>query len=126
MSSASRARQEAAAAASGAGRSRKRARTVGEIGDRVVARSWHGEVRVAYSRVRPDRSAEGCRLLRDLKVALLFLTRFPVQIDETVTMRDLAAAVYAFPLVGAVVGLLAGLAFVGAALLGLPPPARRR
>ena len=61
------------------------------------------------------------RLLRDLKVALLFLTRFPVQIDGTVTMRDLAAAVHAFPLVGAVVGLLAGLAFAGASLLGLPP-----
>ena len=36
-------------------------------------------------------------------------------------MRDLAAAVYAFPLVGAVVGLLAGLAFGGASLVGLPP-----
>jgi adenosylcobinamide-GDP ribazoletransferase len=60
-------------------------------------------------------------LLRDLKVALLFLTRFPVQIDGTVTMRDLSAAVYAFPLVGAVVGLLGGLAFGGASLLGLPP-----
>ena len=59
-------------------------------------------------------------MLRDLKVALLFLTRFPVQVDGTVTMRDLAAAVYAFPLVGAVVGLLAGLAFGGASLLGLP------
>ncbi len=59
-------------------------------------------------------------MLRDLKVALLFLTRFPVQIDGTVTMRDLAAAVYAFPLVGAVVGLLAGLAFGGASLVGLP------
>ena len=45
-------------------------------------------------------------LLRDLKVALLFLTRLPVRVDGTVTMRDLAAAVYAFPLVGAVVGLL--------------------
>ena len=60
-------------------------------------------------------------MLRDLKVALLFLTRFPVQIDGTVTMRDLAAAVYAFPIVGAMVGLLGGLAFGGASLVGLPP-----
>jgi adenosylcobinamide-GDP ribazoletransferase len=60
-------------------------------------------------------------LLRDLKVALLFLTRLPVRVDGAVTMRDLAAAVYAFPLVGAVVGLLAGLAYTAAGWLGLPP-----
>ena len=57
---------------------------------------------------------------RDLKVAALFLTRFPIQVDGTVTMRDLAAAVYAFPLMGAAVGLLGGLAFAAAAWLGLP------
>lgn len=60
-------------------------------------------------------------MLRDLKVALLFLTRFPVQLDGTVTMRDLARAVHAFPLVGAIVGLLAGLAYAAASLVGLPP-----
>ena len=60
-------------------------------------------------------------MLRDLKVALLFLTRLPVQIDGKVSMRDLAGAVYAFPLVGAVVGLFGGLAFTGASLAGLPP-----
>jgi adenosylcobinamide-GDP ribazoletransferase len=59
-------------------------------------------------------------LFRDLKVALLFLTRFPVQVDGAVTMRDLAAAVYAFPLVGAGLGLLGGLAYGGATGLGLP------
>ena len=46
------------------------------------------------------------RLLQDLKVAALFLTRFPVQVDGAVNMRDLAAAVYAFPIMGAAVGLL--------------------
>ena len=59
-------------------------------------------------------------MLRDLKVAQLFLTRFPVQVDGTATMRDLAAAVYAFPLVGAMVGLLAGLAYWAALGVGLP------
>lgn len=59
-------------------------------------------------------------MLRDLKVALLFLTRLPVQVDGAVTMRDLAAAVYAFPLVGAVIGLLAGLAYWIALQLNLP------
>src|SRR3954469_25161390 len=58
--------------------------------------------------------------LRDLKIAALFLTRFPVHLDGTVTMRDLAGAVYAFPLVGAAVGLLGGLAFATAAWSGLP------
>lgn len=59
-------------------------------------------------------------MLRDLKVALLFLTRLPIQVDGAVTMRDLAAAVYAFPLVGAVIGLLAGLAYWIALQLNLP------
>ena len=59
-------------------------------------------------------------MLRDLKVALLFLTRFPVQVDGAVTMRDLAAAVYAFPIVGAVIGLLGGLAYWAAMRVGLP------
>ena len=58
--------------------------------------------------------------MRDLKVAALFLTRFPVRLDGTATMRDLAGAVYAFPLVGAAVGLLGGLAFAVATWLGLP------
>ena len=59
-------------------------------------------------------------MLRDLKVAALFLTSFPVHLDGSVTMRDLAGSVYAFPLVGAAVGLLGGLAFSAAAWLGLP------
>ena len=59
-------------------------------------------------------------MLRDLKVALLFLTRFPVQVDGAVTMRDLSAAVYAFPAVGAVIGLLGGLAYWAAMRVGLP------
>ncbi len=68
----------------------------------------------------PQVGLEGTILLQDLKVAALFLTRFPVQIDGQVSMRDLAAAVYAFPLMGAAVGLLGGLGFVVAGWLGLP------
>ena len=59
-------------------------------------------------------------MLQDLRVAALFLTRFPVPAEGTVTMRDLAAAVYAFPLMGAAVGLLGGLGFWAASLVGLP------
>jgi adenosylcobinamide-GDP ribazoletransferase len=59
-------------------------------------------------------------VLRDLKVAALFLTRFPVQLEGAVGMRDLAAAAYAFPLVGAAVGLIGSLGFWAASRLGLP------
>ena len=55
-------------------------------------------------------------MLQDLKVAALFLTRFPVQLDGPVNMRDLAGAVYAFPIMGAAVGLLGGLGFAAAAV----------
>ena len=59
-------------------------------------------------------------MLQDFKVAALFLTRFPVRVDGQVSMRDLAAAVYAFPVMGAAVGLLGGLGFAAAGWLGLP------
>jgi adenosylcobinamide-GDP ribazoletransferase len=59
-------------------------------------------------------------LLQDLKVAALFLTSLPVKTAGDISMRDLAQAVYAFPLMGALVGFLGGLAFLAASLLGLP------
>lgn len=59
-------------------------------------------------------------MLQDIKVAALFLTSLPVQLPRPVTMRDLAQAVYAFPVMGAFVGLLGGLAFLAASLVGLP------
>ena len=68
-------------------------------------------------------ACKGRAVLQDLKVAALFLTRFPVQVDGKVTMRDLAAAVYAFPLMGAAVGLLGGLAFAAAGLARPAAPA---
>ena len=74
--------------------------------------------RVARARGRACGGAEV--VLQDVKVAALFLTRFPVQVEGTITMRDLAQAVYAFPLMGAAVGLLGGLGFTAASLVGLP------
>lgn len=59
-------------------------------------------------------------MLQDLKVAALFLTSLPVRVTGQVSMRDLAQAVYAFPIVGAAVGLSGGLVFLLASLLGLP------
>ena len=60
-------------------------------------------------------------MLADLKVALVFLTRVPVPIGGTVSMRDLARTVYLFPLVGVAVGAVGGIAFWLASRLELPP-----
>lgn len=59
---------------------------------------------------------------RNGKVALAFLTRLPVPAPPTWRGADLAASVPMFPVVGLVVGLLAGLAYAVATLVGLPPP----
>lgn len=59
-------------------------------------------------------------MLQDLKVAIVFLTRIPVHLAQTVTMRDLAAAVHFFPVVGIGVGLIGSLGFAAASWLGLP------
>ncbi len=59
-------------------------------------------------------------VLQDFKVAALFLTSIPVRVDGRVSMRDLARAVHAFPVMGAVVGLAGGAAFALAVLAGLP------
>ena len=89
---------------------------------------WSARSAEPLVRRRPAPAPRRNRLLQDLKVALLFLTRFPVQLDGAVTMRDLAGAVYAFPLVGAAVGLLAGLGFwarLGSACRPCPRADRR-
>lgn len=70
--------------------------------------------------MRFGRACREIAVLQDFKVAALFLTRFPVWVDGQVSMRDLAAAVYAFPVMGAAVGLLGGLGFAAAGWLGLP------
>jgi adenosylcobinamide-GDP ribazoletransferase len=60
------------------------------------------------------------RLLHDLKVALLFLTRLPVRSDAPLDLSELAAAAHLFPVVGALVGGCAALAYWAAILVGLP------
>lgn len=59
-------------------------------------------------------------MLHDLNVALIFLTRLPLRSDTALDLRDLARASYVFPLVGALVGALAALAYWAALLVGLP------
>jgi adenosylcobinamide-GDP ribazoletransferase len=60
-------------------------------------------------------------LLDDVKTALQFLTRLPVQAPAASGMAGVARAAWAFPLVGLVVGLAGAIAFTLAGRAGLPP-----
>ena len=53
--------------------------------------------------------------------AVIFLTRVPIRTNRTVTPTDLAASAPFFPLAGAGLGVLSGLAFVSAMSIGLTP-----
>jgi adenosylcobinamide-GDP ribazoletransferase len=57
----------------------------------------------------------------DVAVAFVFLTRLRFRLRDDVGMRDLAAAAYAFPLVGACIGLTGGVAYLLGTTLGLAP-----
>ncbi|HEX6113175.1 MAG TPA: adenosylcobinamide-GDP ribazoletransferase [Geminicoccaceae bacterium] len=59
-------------------------------------------------------------LVHDCKVALAFLTRLPVAPEPAAHGASLAASVVMFPVVGALIGLLGGVAYALASL-GLPP-----
>ncbi len=58
------------------------------------------------------------RVLRDLATATAFLTRIPIVLEEP---PHLMRTAWCFPVVGAGIGLFAGLVLVLAAWLGLPP-----
>ncbi len=58
----------------------------------------------------------------DLRVAFAFLTRLPLRVDGGVGAGRLAAAAWAFPVVGLAVGALAAVALALAAGIGLPAP----
>ena len=60
-------------------------------------------------------------LIHDCKVALAFLTRFPVGGRRGWPDLDLAASVPLFPVVGALIGLAGGVGYALAIWLGLPP-----
>jgi len=60
-------------------------------------------------------------MLRDLKIACVFLTRLPLRIEGDVSLRDLAGTVHLFPVVGVIVGGAAAVVFALAGALGLPP-----
>ncbi len=58
--------------------------------------------------------------LHDLAAAFSLLTRLPVPVDHNRAGDRAAAAVWAYPLVGAVVGLLGGIAGLVALWIGVP------
>ncbi len=58
--------------------------------------------------------------LQDLRIAVSFLTRLPIAAPERLPANGLARAMRAFPVAGAVVGAIGGLAFWAAALLLTP------
>ncbi len=58
------------------------------------------------------------RVLRDLAAATAFLTRIPLDHEEP---PQLMHAAWCFPVIGAAIGLFAGLVLALAAWLGLPP-----
>ena len=59
---------------------------------------------------------------RDCAVAGVFLTRLPFPLIKGGAHKGrLAAATRAFPLIGVIVGAIAGLALMSSAALGLPP-----
>jgi adenosylcobinamide-GDP ribazoletransferase len=57
----------------------------------------------------------------DVAAALLFSTRLPLPGAPAITGADIARAGWAFPVAGAVVGLIAAAAFWLARIVGLPP-----
>ncbi len=59
-------------------------------------------------------------MLRDFKIAVVFLTRWPLKLDGRVGIGDLAAVVHFFPVVGLLVGSLGGLVFLAASFAHLP------
>ena len=66
------------------------------------------------------------QLASDLKAAVLFCTRLPIPHAATITGVDVARASWAFPIAGALVGLIAAVVYWLAGLAGLPSlPCRR-
>jgi adenosylcobinamide-GDP ribazoletransferase len=60
------------------------------------------------------------QLASDLKAAVLFCTRLPIPHASTITGVDIARASWAFPIAGAIVGLIAAGVYWLAGLAGLP------
>src|SRR4051812_17655248 len=58
--------------------------------------------------------------LDDLRSAVAFLTRIPMPHQEGSTPPNFARAQRVFPLIGAIIGAAAALAFLGLGAIGLP------
>lgn len=74
---------------------------------------------------QPDRRPSPLQFLQnclwDLRVALAFLTRIPLPIDHARAAENFPRSVWAYPVLGALVGGVGGLLLLGGAGLGLHP-----
>ncbi len=59
-------------------------------------------------------------MLRDFKIAVVFLTRWPIRIDGRVGIGDLASVVHFFPVVGLIVGTVGAIVFLAVGSAHLP------
>jgi adenosylcobinamide-GDP ribazoletransferase len=59
--------------------------------------------------------------ITEIRLATAFLTRLPVPLKAEIAAQPIGSAVRAFPLVGVAVGIIGGLAYVIADLLGMSP-----
>lgn len=80
----------------------------------------NGETDMPPEAPRNWRDVNPARLIEDVLVCLVFLTRLPLRLsDELFARRPLVVAARAFPIVGAIIGLFGGLVYWSAAWLGL-------
>jgi adenosylcobinamide-GDP ribazoletransferase len=59
-------------------------------------------------------------MLRDLKIAVVFLTRWQLRLDGRVGIADLASVVHFFPVVGLLVGAVGAVVYLSASFAHLP------
>lgn len=59
-------------------------------------------------------------MLRDLKIAVVFLTRWQLRLEGRVGIADLASVVHFFPVVGLLVGLVGAAVYLVSSFLHLP------
>lgn len=59
-------------------------------------------------------------MLQELKIAVVFLTRWPLRVDGRIGINDLASVVHFFPVVGLLVGLFGSLVYLALSFAHLP------
>ncbi|MEO1016810.1 MAG: adenosylcobinamide-GDP ribazoletransferase, partial [Pseudomonadota bacterium] len=71
--------------------------------------------------IQQHHAERGAAMPYDLKVAMIFLTRIPVKLEGELSLADLARAAHLFPIVGIILGAIAGTVLMLAQAVSLPP-----